>query len=308
MDEEKQEEAVSTAAAVDDQNKDNGQQQEQQKQRKQQDTVESLRRELEALRGKYEALSEQYEEKLEWQKREFFFREVEAAGALATQRQFETGLWKAGEIPAVTKCGWLVKKKHHMSNLIQQRRWFVLVGNQLFYFKSHDDTEPRGTLLLDGCSVRIYSQEELCFQLVAPASNKIYFLFAQNETLLDEWVSAVADASVMGNPHEQQLRIQKREAPAVNERERKAKARSRTYQFLEKTVVTLLNGDPVQEHEFTHARKLVKTDVGVQVFAQVLNFHRHKSVLTNEVNFKNLVNLMRVALLTSYEVSSYVKH
>ena len=46
-------------------------------------------------------------------------------------------------------------------------------------------------LSLLGCSVRIVSPQDLCFQLVIPLHNKSYYLFAANETQLDEWVSCL---------------------------------------------------------------------------------------------------------------------
>lgn len=72
---------------------------------------------------------------------------------------------------------------------------------------------PRGAMLLQGCSIRIVSTTDFCFQLIVPSSSKVcarvcvlqtvslsvqtYFMFAPNETQLDEWVGAVADASVL---------------------------------------------------------------------------------------------------------------
>lgn len=41
----------------------------------------------------------------------------------------------------VVKCGWLKKQRSIMKNW--QQRWFVLRGDQLFYYKDEEETKPQ---------------------------------------------------------------------------------------------------------------------------------------------------------------------
>lgn len=45
----------------------------------------------------------------------------------------------------VVKCGWLKKQRSIMKNW--QQRWFVLRGDQLFYYKDEEETKPQVKLL-----------------------------------------------------------------------------------------------------------------------------------------------------------------
>ncbi|RMC11579.1 hypothetical protein DUI87_11700 [Hirundo rustica rustica] len=51
----------------------------------------------------------------------------------------------------VLKCGWLKKQRSIMKNW--QQRWFVLRGDQLFYYKDEEETKPQGLILLQGSQV-----------------------------------------------------------------------------------------------------------------------------------------------------------
>nr|XP_040128541.1 rho GTPase-activating protein 22 isoform X4 [Ictidomys tridecemlineatus] len=51
----------------------------------------------------------------------------------------------------VLKAGWLRKQRSIMKNW--QQRWFVLRGNQLFYYKDKDETKPQGFISLQGTQV-----------------------------------------------------------------------------------------------------------------------------------------------------------
>lgn len=51
----------------------------------------------------------------------------------------------------VLKAGWLRKQRGIMKNW--QQRWFVLCGDQLFYYKDKDETKPQGFISLQGTQV-----------------------------------------------------------------------------------------------------------------------------------------------------------
>ncbi|XP_075279459.1 rho GTPase-activating protein 22 isoform X3 [Opisthocomus hoazin] len=51
----------------------------------------------------------------------------------------------------VLKRGWLKKQRSIMKNW--QQRWFVLRGDQLFYYKDEEETKPQGLILLQGSQV-----------------------------------------------------------------------------------------------------------------------------------------------------------
>jgi len=170
-------------------------------------SVERLQREVALLQSNNRQLVQLQQSHNEAERKRDFLEHVRYSGIRASKQQLRSGQWRADEIPSVTKCGFLSKKRQQATNFLSQKRWFVLFGNELFYFKNKDDREPRGELPLLGCDVRIFNSEDRCFQLNVRASSvmKSYFLFAPNETVLDEWVSAIADASILFSSVEQRM-------------------------------------------------------------------------------------------------------
>ncbi|XP_027450390.2 rho GTPase-activating protein 22 isoform X5 [Zalophus californianus] len=55
------------------------------------------------------------------------------------------------QLGPVLKEGWLKKQRSIMKNW--QQRWFVLRGDQLFYYKDKDETKPQGFISLQGTQV-----------------------------------------------------------------------------------------------------------------------------------------------------------
>nr|XP_005307388.1 rho GTPase-activating protein 22-like [Chrysemys picta bellii] len=67
----------------------------------------------------------------------------------------QTGLPSRPSSPSpqdrVLKSGWLKKQRSIMKNW--QQRWFVLRGDQLFYYKDEEETKPQGFIPLQGNQV-----------------------------------------------------------------------------------------------------------------------------------------------------------
>jgi len=52
--------------------------------------------------------------------------------------------------------GFLLKRGE--TNKGYQKRWFVLKGNLLFYFERKSDKDPVGVIIMEGCTIGIYSK------------------------------------------------------------------------------------------------------------------------------------------------------
>jgi PH domain len=122
-----------------------------------------------------------------------FFRQVRKASALTTCRHVQTENWKANELPCVNHSGFLTKKKSLSGFVASQRRYCVLVGPMLYYYRDADEFRPRGVMELQGCSVRACAPH--CLRLDLKKQAKSYYLLCENDTELDEWINAIADAS-----------------------------------------------------------------------------------------------------------------
>jgi hypothetical protein len=71
----------------------------------------------------------------------------------------------ASSATPVDREGWLVKRGE--VNRGYQRRWFVLKGNLLFYFEKRGDKEPVGVIVLEGCTIGMYSNST--FIILSPS-------------------------------------------------------------------------------------------------------------------------------------------
>ncbi|NXU48404.1 RHG22 protein, partial [Turnix velox] len=103
----------------------------------------------------------------------------------------------------VLKCGWLKKQRSIMKNW--QQRWFVLRGDQLFYYKDEEETKPQGLILLQGNQVNelppnpdepgkhlfeiapggVGDQEKM------PANHETFLLMANSQNEMEDWVKAI---------------------------------------------------------------------------------------------------------------------
>ncbi|XP_073935475.1 rho GTPase-activating protein 22 isoform X3 [Castor canadensis] len=103
----------------------------------------------------------------------------------------------------VLKAGWLRKQRSIMKNW--QQRWFVLRGDQLFYYKDKDETKPQGFISLQGTQVTelLPGPEDLGKHLFeispggageqekVPANPEALLLMASSQRDMEDWVQAI---------------------------------------------------------------------------------------------------------------------
>jgi hypothetical protein len=101
-------------------------------------------------------------------KRDFqqaFLRNVDVASVTASRRQLSTQNWKASEVAGVDKRG-ILTKCNGPDDLLQNKRYFILTGTYLHYFKSQDDRIPRGTMFLTDCGLIPIQDTGFSIQLI----------------------------------------------------------------------------------------------------------------------------------------------
>ncbi|XP_045052011.1 rho GTPase-activating protein 22 isoform X2 [Desmodus rotundus] len=102
----------------------------------------------------------------------------------------------------VLKAGWLKKQRSIMKNW--QQRWFVLRGDQLFYYKDKDETKPQGFISLQGMQVTqlLPGPEDVGKHLFeirpgagerekVPANPEALLLMASSQRDMEDWVQAI---------------------------------------------------------------------------------------------------------------------
>lgn len=103
----------------------------------------------------------------------------------------------------VLKAGWLKKQRSIMKNW--QQRWFVLRGDQLFYYKDKDETKPQGFISLQGMQVTelLPGPEDMGKHLFeispggagerekVPANPEALLLMANSQRDMEDWVQAI---------------------------------------------------------------------------------------------------------------------
>ncbi|KAM6156667.1 rho GTPase-activating protein 22 [Erethizon dorsatum] len=103
----------------------------------------------------------------------------------------------------VLKTGWLRKQRGIMKNW--QQRWFVLRGDQLFYYKDKDETKPQGLISLQGTQVTELppgpeDPGKHLFEISpggagerekAPAGPEALLLMASSRRDMEDWVQAI---------------------------------------------------------------------------------------------------------------------
>jgi len=97
---------------------------------------------------------------------------------------------------APEKEGWL--NKQGSINKRFQKRWFVLVNNELKYYKSPENLVEQGKINLEGCSVDICPEtkykKKFCFELSSPMQSRVYVMEADNGTTLQDWMNSIRRA------------------------------------------------------------------------------------------------------------------
>ncbi|XP_003801697.1 rho GTPase-activating protein 22 isoform X2 [Otolemur garnettii] len=103
----------------------------------------------------------------------------------------------------VLKAGWLKRQRSIMKNW--QQRWFVLRGDQLFYYKDKDETKPQGFISLQGTQVTelLPGPEDPGKHLFeispggagerekVPANPEALLLMASSQRDMEDWVQAI---------------------------------------------------------------------------------------------------------------------
>ncbi|OPJ84434.1 rho GTPase-activating protein 22 isoform X1 [Patagioenas fasciata] len=103
----------------------------------------------------------------------------------------------------VLKSGWLKKQRSIMKNW--QQRWFVLRGDQLFYYKDEEETKPQGLIFLQGNQVNELPPNpdepgKHLFEIVpggagdrekTPVNHEAFLLMANSQNEMEDWVKAI---------------------------------------------------------------------------------------------------------------------
>ncbi|XP_030169370.1 rho GTPase-activating protein 24 isoform X1 [Lynx canadensis] len=125
------------------------------------------------------------------------------------------------------KCGWLRKQGGFVKTW--HTRWFVLKGDQLYYFKDEDETKPLGTIFLPGNKVLEHpcneeSPGKFLFEVVPggdrdrmTANHESYLLMASTQNDMEDWVKSIRrviwgpfGGGIFGQKLEDTVRYEKR--------------------------------------------------------------------------------------------------
>ncbi|NWW73201.1 RHG22 protein, partial [Climacteris rufus] len=99
----------------------------------------------------------------------------------------------------VVKCGWLKKQRSIMKNW--QQRWFVLRGDQLFYYKDEEETKPQRGFSSTRQVIELRKRLEgrLCSVFPGgagdrekmPVNHEAFLLMANSQNEMEDWVKAI---------------------------------------------------------------------------------------------------------------------
>lgn len=114
--------------------------------------------------------------------------------------QASTEVQKQGR-PSVIRCGWLRKQGGFVKTW--HSRWFVLRGDQLYYYKDEEETKALGTIFLPGNKVTEHptnSDEggKFLFEVIPggdrermTANHETYLLMASTQNDMEDWVKTI---------------------------------------------------------------------------------------------------------------------
>ncbi|MEE6479141.1 hypothetical protein FKM82_012147 [Ascaphus truei] len=106
------------------------------------------------------------------------------------------------------QCGWLKKQRSIVKNW--QQRYFVLKGQQLWYYKDEDDSKPQGCIFLPSSTVSEVACNpedvgKFIFEIIPGSpgeqnrtSPDSYVLMANTQAEMEKWVKAIKRAA--GSP------------------------------------------------------------------------------------------------------------
>ena len=96
---------------------------------------------------------------------------------------------------SIDKQGYLNKRGE--LNKAFQKRWFVLIGNLLFYYDKKGDLEPTGVIVLEGFSIEMVENlDKYAFELVFSGLGcRTYTLAAESQDEMEDWMRALTCAS-----------------------------------------------------------------------------------------------------------------
>lgn len=121
-------------------------------------------------------------------------------GAVSSKLRGDSECVLPSHLPVVRE-GWLSKRGgSHGGRTNWKKRWFVLLGDALYYMESRSDRSPRGRVVLTGCDFRNAEEE-----LKRPYAFGIYNMhdmstapfFCSGESAQDtaDWLAALAEAA-----------------------------------------------------------------------------------------------------------------
>eukprot|EP00301_Raphidiophrys_heterophryoidea_P016435 c2600_g1_i1.p1 GENE.c2600_g1_i1~~c2600_g1_i1.p1 ORF type:complete len:144 (-),score=5.10 c2600_g1_i1:341-772(-) len=96
----------------------------------------------------------------------------------------------------VDRCGYMTKLGNVVRNW--RRRWFVLSGNTLSYFKNREDTTPAGVIDLRYCRTVKVCMDNVGrpYTLEVAIPNRTYYLSCDEEDEMNEWLGAISRAVI----------------------------------------------------------------------------------------------------------------
>uniref|UniRef100_A0A8C4FGZ4 Rho GTPase-activating protein 24 n=1 Tax=Dicentrarchus labrax TaxID=13489 RepID=A0A8C4FGZ4_DICLA len=114
--------------------------------------------------------------------------------------QASTEIQKQGR-PSVIRCGWLRKQGGFVKTW--HSRWFVLRGDQLYYYKDEEETKVLGTIFLPGNKVSEHPTSgddagKFLFEVIPggdrermTANHETYLLMASTQNDMEDWVKTI---------------------------------------------------------------------------------------------------------------------